>query len=63
MISSQDCSDKAAACETHAQACEGTPLAADWREMARQWRLLAADGDASETLARLMRRTQPPTQP
>jgi len=62
-MSSRDCSDKAAACDAHAQTYDGTPVAADWEALARQWRLLAADGDASATLARLMRRGQPPTQP
>jgi hypothetical protein len=56
MMSSQDCSDKAAACDAEARTYKGAPAAADWQELARQWRLLAADGDASVTLARLMRR-------
>lgn len=34
-------------------------MAADWARMAQQWRLLAADGDASRTLARLMRHAKP----
>ena len=34
-------------------------MAAHWKEMAQQWRLLAADDDASGTLARLMRRAKP----
>jgi len=58
-MSSQACSDQAATCNAHAAAHEGTALAADWQELALQWRLLAADGDSSRTLARLMRRARP----
>jgi len=58
-MSSQDCSDQAAACDARAQVCESRPMAAEWEEMARQWRLLATDGDASRTLARLMPRAAP----
>jgi len=59
MMSSQDCLDQAATCDARAEVCESRPLAAEWAEMARQWRLLATEGDASRTLARLMRRAAP----
>jgi hypothetical protein len=59
MMSSQDCSDQAATCDARAESYEGARAAADWEEMARQWRLLAADGDPSRTLARLMPRAKP----
>jgi hypothetical protein len=55
MMSSQDCSDKAAICDAEAQTYKGTTAAADWQELATQWRLLAVDSNSSGTLARLMR--------
>lgn len=50
-MTSQDCTDQAATCDAHAAKYGATPMAADWAQMAQQWRLLAADGDASGTLA------------